>query len=256
MRALNLVSRVTAVFTYNRWAQELAKTAHARFTYVPSMGDKKSMYWKMSIDLSHPLVSSMGQHDPLDGFITYYELQRFAAGDTETNLDLNEEINDMVDICKGKSWVTDVPLGIGGLLCDAYRVAQLMASSDFAQRDLLVTLLDASLMGLANFVRTNSLAWPLDYRLAFRECGLSIGLHALKKLRDIISDCPDRFQPSEPIQQRVEMLMQYLPLIETIEHFWLESSNRHVESWTDHQIINMTMLATSLAPDGFLYPSN
>ncbi len=33
------------------------------------------MYWKMSIDLTRPLVSSMGQHDPLDGFITYNEIK-------------------------------------------------------------------------------------------------------------------------------------------------------------------------------------
>ena len=28
------------------------------------------MYWKLSIDLSRPLVASMGQHDPLDGLVT------------------------------------------------------------------------------------------------------------------------------------------------------------------------------------------
>ena len=35
MHALNRVSRVTRDATYNRWAIELAKTAHAGFTYVP-----------------------------------------------------------------------------------------------------------------------------------------------------------------------------------------------------------------------------
>ncbi len=33
------------------------------------------MYWKMSIDLKRPLIPSMGQHDPLDGYITYNEIQ-------------------------------------------------------------------------------------------------------------------------------------------------------------------------------------
>jgi len=33
------------------------------------------MHWKMSIDLSYVLVPSMGQHDPLDGLVTYCELQ-------------------------------------------------------------------------------------------------------------------------------------------------------------------------------------
>lgn len=39
------------------------------------------MYWKMSIDLSSPLVPSMGQHDPLDGLITYLQLQATAPLD-------------------------------------------------------------------------------------------------------------------------------------------------------------------------------
>ena len=75
MHALNRVSRVTGDPIYNQWAAELAKTAHARFTYVPFFGGRKRLYWKMSIDLSRPLVPSMGQHDPLDGYITYSQLQ-------------------------------------------------------------------------------------------------------------------------------------------------------------------------------------
>jgi len=37
----------------------------------------------MSIDLSRPLVSSMGQHDALDGLITY--LQLMAAANQQSN---------------------------------------------------------------------------------------------------------------------------------------------------------------------------
>ncbi len=78
MHALNCVARVTGDSTYTRWAIELAQTAHARFTYATPHGGRKRMYWKMSIDLTYPLVSSMGQHDPLDGFVTYNELQAAA----------------------------------------------------------------------------------------------------------------------------------------------------------------------------------
>jgi hypothetical protein len=114
MHALNRVSRVTGDFIYNTLAIELAKTAHARFTYDPSSGGQKRMYWKMSIDLSYPLVESMGHHDPLDGFITYSQLQATAAKDSERSmcLDLNAEITDMANICEGKSWATDDPLGL------------------------------------------------------------------------------------------------------------------------------------------------
>jgi len=46
MRALDRVSRVTGDPTYCRWAIELAKTAHERFTYATPPGRAKRMYWK------------------------------------------------------------------------------------------------------------------------------------------------------------------------------------------------------------------
>jgi hypothetical protein len=67
MHALNKVSQATGNPIYNRWAIELAKTAHNAFTYEISPGGRKRMYWKMSIDLSRPLVHSMGAQDPLEG---------------------------------------------------------------------------------------------------------------------------------------------------------------------------------------------
>ncbi len=50
----------------------------------------------------------------------------------------------------------------------------------------------------------------------------------------------------------IEKLMRYIPLSEIIEKFWLERKNRKASSWTEHRNINMVMLATSLAPDGYL----
>ena len=55
-----------------------------------------------------------------------------------------------------------------------------------------------------------------------------------------------------PLHSRIETLMRYAPLSEIIETFWLEPANRETESWTEHRDINMVMLATSLAPDGYL----
>ena len=254
MHALNRVSRVTGDSTYNRWAVELAKTAHARFTYVPSSGGQKRMYWKMSIDLSDPLVPSMGHHDPLDGFITYNQLQSTAAKEPEKSegLDLRAEIADLAEICKGKNWVSDDPLGIGGLLSDSYRVAQLMANKYFEQTDLLGVLLDSSLPGLESFARKNPLKFPADYRLAFRELGLSIGLHAVEKLRGLIEENRGFFAEKLPLHSRMENLMQYQSLGEGIETFWLEDANREASSWTEHRDINMVMLATSLSSEGYL----
>jgi hypothetical protein len=253
MHALNRVTRVTGDATYNTWAIELAKTAHAGFTYVPSPGGPKLMYWKMSIDLSYPLVPSMGHHDPIDGFITYNQLRATAAVASEKPaLDLSAEIIDMATICKGKSWATNDPLGIGGLLCDSFKVAQLIITEDFEHTDLLEVLLDSSLQGLASYARENPLEFPADYRLAFRELGLSLGLRAVEKLQGLTEKNPGLFDKAHRLHSLIEGLNWYAQLRDGIEMFWLERTNREANTWTEHRDINMVMLATSLAPDGYL----
>ena len=254
MHALNRVSRVTGDIQYHTWAAELAKTAHAGFVYPSRRGGSRQMYWKMSIDLYRSLVPSMGQHDPLDGFVTYSELQATAAKKDEESIetDLRAEILDMVQICQGRSWVTEDPLGIGGLLFDACRVAQLMASGDLEQTDLLETLLESSLIGLESFVMENSLKLPAGYRLAFRELGLSIGLRAVEKIRDRIEQESTPLRNKEPLRSRLEILGRYAGLRGIIEKFWLDGANREAGSYTAHHDINEVMLATSLSPDGFL----
>ena len=254
MHALNRVSRVTGDSLYNRWAIELAKAVHERFTYLPSFGEQKRMYWKMSIDLSHPLVPSMGHHDPLDGLITYLELQQTAAKESGKpgGLDLSQEITDMADICEGKNWATDDPLGMGELLGTTYKLAQLMMNEDIGQAELLNDLLDSSLMGLRLFERRNPLHLSANHRLAFRELGMSIGLHAIEKLPGLIKQAPRSFIMLNRLHSQTENLMRYTPLSNTIEAYWLDDANRQAAGWTGHRDINMVMLATSLAPDGYL----
>jgi hypothetical protein len=254
MHALNRVSRATGDSKYNTWAIELAKTAHAGFTYVPSFGGPKRMYWKMSIDLTYPLVLSMGHHDPLDGFITYHQLRATAEKVNKKSPlpELNVEIADMATMCKGKSWATDDPLGIGGLLSDAFRVGRLIVDKYCDRTDLLETLLDSSLKGLAFYTSESPLRLPAGYRLAFRELGLSIGLRAVERLKGLITQNPGLFNNKHVLNSHLEGMMRYAPLGEEIEKFWLESANREVNTWMDHRDINMVMLATSLAPYGFL----
>jgi hypothetical protein len=253
MHALNRVSQITGESIYNGWAIELAKTVHARFTYVPSSGGQKRMYWKMSIDLSYPLVPSMGHHDPLDGLITYLELQATEKDSRKSaRLDLSTEITDMVNMCEGKSWATDDPLGLGELLSIAYKLAQLITNEGIKQADLLDILVASSLIGLQSYERSNPLKLPADYRLAFRELGLSIGLHAIERLPGLIKQIPGDSNLKQRLHARTESLMQYTPLSDIIEKFWLHATNRQAESWIAHRDINMVMLATSLAPGGYL----
>ncbi len=256
MHALDRVSRVTGDSTCCRWAIELAKTAHARFTYETSTGLTKRMYWKMSIDLSYPLVASMGHHDPLDGLITYLQLQAAAAKafGKSAELDISTEIADMASLCEGKSWETDDPLGIGELLSAAYKLAQLIVINGLDRADLLDDLLDASLVSLESGSSRDFLKFPAQYRLAFRELGLSIGLHAIEKLQGLIQQSSRDFGMKHHLLLRTERLRRYIPLGDSIETHWLNPANRQTGLWMEHRDINMVMLATSLAPGGYLSP--
>lgn len=251
MHALGRVTSVTGNPDYRRWAMELAGTGYAGFTYGPSPG-QRLMVWKMSIDLSYPLVASMGHHDPLDGLVTCHELQANAVGDSEGLPDLSREIEGFAAMCRGKDWTTDDPLGLGGLLSDSLRVSRLIAREAFTKADLLTDLLEASLTGLQAYVRAGALESPARYRLPFRELGLAIGLHALERLKQLIEESPDLSSSQRSLRGQVQTLERYGALADTIEAFWLEPANRKVSSFTDHRDINTVMLATSLCPHGYL----
>lgn len=200
MHALYRVYQVVQAEKYLTWAIDLAQ-ASTRFI------NNNRMYWKMNIALTDPLVPSMGQHDPIDGYITFKVLE------TVSDVDLGVALKKLERMIQQGSFVTNDPLGIGGLLFDAYRLAQMSIDSEKKER-----LITAALIGLEYF--------RLSHGLAFRELGLAIGLQATKKMR---------------------VIEEHWPLIDKINNYWLKHS-----TWTEHTDINQVMLATSLAPEGFL----
>jgi hypothetical protein len=253
MHALCCVSRTIDNQVYSIWAGELAERAHTAFTYMAGDGSRR-MYWKMSIDLSRPQVASMGHHDPLDGLVTCLEIREQISGQADANQDLLEAaIVELAEMCRGVNWTTPDPLGLGGLLADAYRVAQLQIAGVLVPLTGLVQdMLDAAAVGLSIYSRDNSLHLEADYRLAFRELGLAIGLQGVDRLKGIISRKPELFGKQSRLESLLEALDHFRPLREQIEDFWLEPENREVDSWKNHSDINMVMLATSLLPDVFL----
>jgi hypothetical protein len=254
MHALDRVSRSTGRAEYNQWARELAETSFAAFTYTVGAGQLRRMYWKMSIDLSHPLVASMGQHDPLDGYVTYLQLRSSAArlAGSTAQPSLDKEIEQFSEMIHQGEWATTDPLGIGGLLIDAYRVQQLAEQGAPVRQGLLEELLTASLAGLEYYARSGELQGPAEYRLAFRELGLAIGLEAVRRMRHASQAGARRIPVSNAVKARLQALMQYAPLRNEIESFWLDPAHRNASTWTEHRDINEVMLATSLAPEGFL----
>ncbi|MEM0317462.1 MAG: hypothetical protein QXO97_05680 [Candidatus Nezhaarchaeales archaeon] len=248
MHALNRVYRATSNPTYIVWAIELAKTAHRAFVYTDSKG-RKRMYWKMSIDLSRPLVPSMGLHDPLDGLITYMELA-FNAPDN-LNLSLQNEIEEMREMCRGMDWVTNDPLGAGELLRCAHSLAKLIAMKGLDEVGLLVDILSSALTSLELSLSTGFLELPASVRLAFRELGLSIGLKAVERMLNLIEVC-DALKSNSDVRSTLRVLASYKWIASEIERYWLKPLNMESESWIKHKEINTVMLATSLMPGEFL----
>jgi hypothetical protein len=252
MHALNRVSRSTGNPVFNLWAMELSKAAHAGFVHILDSGYMQ-MYWKMSIDLSYPLVPSMGHHDPLDGLITYRQIQATAVElFNASGPDLDSEIADMELLCKGKNWATNDPLGLGTLLCDAHIILQLIVQDRFADTGILTNLLESSLASLDAYMLDRFLSFPAEYRLPFREFGMAVGLHAVERIEALMEEKPNVFDKNHPVCSPIKYLKRFIPLGDAIEKFWLDPQNRRAETWTEHQDINSVMLATSLAPDGYL----
>jgi hypothetical protein len=247
MHALERVSAATGDPTYLRWSMELAKAAHAHFTYkVPSGGMR--MYWKMSIDLTYPLVPSMGQHDALDGLVTFMELRR-AAGrfESEPFPDLGKEIDELAGMSRTGGWVTGDLLGAGSLLIDAHRLAQL---GDEDVR-LLDRTLGAGSSSVGYLAVDNDLLLPAELRLAFRELGLSIGLRAVERMDQLLK-VEARSEVNKVLARHLGELRQHVPMAGRIEAFWSDPASREARTWREHEDINAVMLATSLAPDEFL----
>ncbi len=115
---------------------------------------------------------------------------------------LTSAIADMADICQGMSIATDDPLGIGGLLSDSMRIAQLTIKRGSAYDNLLESLLGSGLRGVDYFKRGGSLELPAGYRLAFRELGLSIGLSAAEFLPVLVKENPLLFRDSDVMQRQ------------------------------------------------------
>ena len=254
MHALDQVTHSTGQPTFNLWARELAETAHRTFTYVPDMGGLRKMHWKMSIDLTRPLMPSMGQHDPLDGHITGVQLRATAdrLPQSAGGPSLDEEIGQLAMMVKGGDWATDDPLGIGSLLIDAFRIEQLLQQGAALDERLLDTVLKAALEGVQHYERSGDLRLPAEHRFGFRELGLAIGLHAVRCMWQSLDRNPEESSTRSVVRARLQGLMEYAPLGDEIESFWLNPAHQRARTWLEHRDINEVMLATSLQPDGFL----
>jgi hypothetical protein len=252
MHALDQVARTTGEPRFRQWASELAVTAHEAFSYHPADSRRPRMYWKMSIDLSRPLVSSMGQHDPLDGYVTATQLGATVAGLPQSPdlPDLERVSQGFAEMLRPAELASADPLGIGGLLAETYRVQQLTRQGARFDDGLVERLLEAALTGLRIYSEQGELQAPARCRLAFRELGLAIGLEAAQRMYRDASHQRSALSPRA--RARLEALQRHVALGDAIESFWLQAGHHDTDNWLEHRDINEVMLATRLSAEGFL----
>ncbi len=231
---------------YARWASELIKVGEKFITR-----DKGSirMFWKMNTNLTRPMVGSMGGHDALEGLICTISA---IDADPENRDSLGQLEHNMQILCQDMNWFTTDALGIGTLLLNTTRAAELSINEKSLPASIRPEYLFAdSIAGLHAFSRQvyNELE-PADSRLAFRECGLSLGFRVLYGLRERYYKLDLDFHE----------LGRFLYLIEDIEEFWSKPSSQQSQTWLAHQDINSVTLASNLLakkyPEIFCYSSS
>jgi hypothetical protein len=248
--ALNRMSLARNDPTYNNWAVELLEAVHPHFVYRTS-GGHPHMYWKISIDMHHPVGNtSEGNLDPFDGLVTVRLLQdtaaafQRAAGEEEKQVLVNEERDflSMVEVKYLRYYSSD-PLDLGEALWLTHWALD-SGNSKEEEEPWARFVATQSIQSLsrnskeeeepwARFVATQSIhqlnkLWkngyfsePAGYRLAFREFGTSLGVQV------------------NPVAKESEWKKERIDALHT---FW---ASRVIERDMD---ITPVMMAASLVP--------
>ncbi len=253
MHALDQRARWSGDPDPERWARELFVAAHHGFVSRAPSGALR-MCWKMSIALDRPLVASMGQHDPIDGLVTGLALRATAASLPEPSPveGFDAALADFASLAARQPIETTDLLGIGGLLMDASRVAQLVLEDRLADAQLFDRILDGVVRSLDAVELERELARPASRRLAFRELGLAIGLAALEPIERLAQARAAIAHETGRTRSRLETLRTAGDFGEAICAFWREPARRTGGAWQEHADINDVMLATALLPQGWL----
>jgi hypothetical protein len=254
MHALARCTEATGAVRHLRDAVELAQTACARFMHSDADG-RRQLCWKMSIDLSRPLVPAMGQHDAIDGLVTCLRLRATCERHLPAlGTALDGPIADLRAMAALPRFATADPLGIGGLLTAALTLAQLPATGRAAERGLLAALLRHAAAGLGAYVAQGSHRLPAAQRLAFRELGLAIGLQAVPRIAAACRQDDAARHEAAPVELLLRPLAAQAALVDALVHDWLQPEHQATPAWRQHRDIDEVMLASALVPEGCLGP--
>ena len=258
MHALATAARTLGDTTLLRWALELAEVAARGFLLPVPGGGAPRLAWKMSIDLSRPLVSSSGAHDPLDGWIAALAL-RSAARRLEVDAGSLRRVTSLMRrTCEPiVTFASRDPLGAGGLLGAVAVLVALEGSSAPGDRSLVDEcgvgsdplvdrLLSDAARSLVAFASSGELERPIAARLGFRELGLALGMRTLERALRATQAARPAEASALDRRRRAARLVADPGLARRIEDAWRSPSARSVPAFRDHRDIGEVMLAASL----------
>ena len=232
-RWINALLKASKHFERKKFALWATELSLAGSQFISDREGKLKMYWKMSVDLSRPLVPVMGAHDPLEGLICALQV-------LQSDLSYKEEFDIYTEklkkLCGRSDWGTDDALGIGGLLINTIRTAELGQYTDLPECIRPERILKDAENGLKVFSESFDPEESAEYRLAFRELGLSLGLRCLHGNLDFLQE--NGLNP--------EISSEIYSLADEIEHFWIKNENRRAPTFVDHLDISEVSLAASI----------
>ena len=169
MFALNRFTFVTGDEWVNEQAISLAKSILPKFM-TDHDSERPRIHWKMSVDLSHPLVAEEGNLDPIDGHVTYRLLQSSQSKDSNV---LEEEIMYLKKTVDAKiaEYDSSDPLDLGMML---WKVHWFFPEEKWARK-----LMTRVIFWVKRLVADKYFELPLDKRVAYRDFGLVLGLRSI-----------------------------------------------------------------------------
>ncbi|TFY60967.1 hypothetical protein EVJ58_g4817 [Rhodofomes roseus] len=173
MFALNRTALATHDPRYNDLAIELAKAIHPRFVRERD-SERPRMYWKMSVDMSRPMVRSEGNLDPIDGYVVYSLLQRTNKANPSVLAQEVREYKKILDT-KWRRYVSNDPLDLGMTLWTAHWFD--------GEEEWATELTNRAVACTRVLFEDGYYDQSRAYRLAFREFGTGLGIRCHTETR-------------------------------------------------------------------------